>query len=132
MDKQKTLTKIYNKYGCKSERSFVFKVLCDGVKKESKYKAFNRMTDDNKISEITRWALEKNLNLNELFYYPPPEADKMPNIVDELNRIGINIASKMGESIGEIKSEMKRCNDRLDLIESHLGIKKTSSNGNSY
>jgi len=126
MDEEKLITKIKIAHGITSERGFADFLGCSPQN-------INRQKRKGKlINTIINGLVKRGLDITDYLDPPPPEADNMPNIVDELNRIGINIASKMGESIGEIKSEMKRCNDRLDLIESHLGIKKTSSNGNSY
>ena len=53
---------------------------------------------------------------------PPPEADTMEKSTVEM----------FAHLIKEFDGLKKECVSRLDLIESHLGIKKTSSNGNSY
>jgi len=53
---------------------------------------------------------------------PPPEADTMEKSTVEM----------FAHLIKEFDGLKKECVSRLDLIESHLGIKKTGSNGNSY
>ena len=116
MDEEKLITKIKTAHGITSERGFADFLGC------SPQNINSQKRKGKLINTIINGLVKRGLDVTDYLDPPPPEADTMEKSTVEM----------FAHLVKEFDGLKKECVSRLDLIESHLGIKKTGSNGNSY